>query len=95
MAPESAEPSGEKPRDDYDSPWKEILALRFPDFMAFFFPEIARQIDWTRGYETLDKELRQISRESHVGFRLADNLLKVWKKDGIEAWVLAHVANGR
>jgi hypothetical protein len=91
MAPESAEPSGEKPRDDYDSPWKEILALRFPDFMAFFFPEIARQIDWTRGYETLDKELRQISRESHVGFRLADNLFKVWKKDGIEAWVLAHV----
>jgi hypothetical protein len=91
LTSESAEPFSEKPRDDYDSPWKEILALRFPDFMAFFFPEIARQIDWTRGYETLDKELRQISRESHVGFRLADNLLKVWKKNGIEAWVLAHV----
>lgn len=78
-------------RDDYDTPWKEILAFRFPDFMAFFFPEIAREIDWSRGYETLDKELRQIARESETGKRLADNLIKVWKTDGEEAWVLVHV----
>jgi len=43
--------------DDYDSPWKEILEWYFPDFMAFFFPHAAAQIDWSRGYETLDKEL--------------------------------------
>ncbi|MFW6373366.1 MAG: cytosolic protein [Thermodesulfobacteriota bacterium] len=78
-------------RDEYDSPWKEILSLYFQEFMEFFFPEIAKEIDWRRGYELLDKELRQITRESEVGFRLADNLVKVWKKDGQEAWVLVHV----
>jgi len=78
-------------RDDYDSPWKEILSAYFQEFMEFFFPHIAREIDWTRGYELLDKELRQITRESEVGFRLADQLVKVWKKDGEEAWVLVHV----
>jgi len=78
-------------RDEYDSPWKEILNLYFQEFMEFFFPDIAKEIDWRRGYELLDKELRQITRESEVGFRLADNLVKVWKKDGQEAWVLVHV----
>ncbi len=78
-------------RDEYDSPWKEILSLYFQEFMEFFFPDIAKEIDWSRGYELLDKELRQITRESEVGFRLADNLVKVWKKDGQEAWVLAHI----
>lgn len=78
-------------RDDYDSPWKEILSAYFQEFMAFFFPEIAREIDWSMGYELLDKELRQITRESEIGLRLADRLVKVWKKNGQEAWVLIHV----
>ncbi len=78
-------------RDDYDSPWKEILSTYFQEFMEFFFPKIAREIDWTRGYELLDKELRQITRESEVGQRLADHLVKVWTNDGEEARVLVHV----
>ena len=45
---------------DYDSPWKEMLDGYFPAFMAFFFPEAYRDIDWDRGYESLDKELQQI-----------------------------------
>lgn len=28
------------PRNDYDSPWKQVLELLFSDFMAFFFPHI-------------------------------------------------------
>ncbi len=42
---------------DYDSPWKEMLDGYFPAFMAFFFPEAHTDIDWTRGYESLDTEL--------------------------------------
>lgn len=76
---------------DADTPWKEILTHYFPDFMAFFFPRIATKIDWTRGYEVLDKELRQITRESEIGGRIADHLVKVWKTDGRETWVLVHV----
>jgi hypothetical protein len=79
-----------KSRDDYDSPWKDILGIYFKEFMEFFFPEIAKKIDWSKGYTLLDKELRQITREAEQGKRLADRLVKVWKKDGGEVWVLAH-----
>ncbi|QTA84065.1 hypothetical protein [Desulfonema magnum] len=76
--------------DDYDSPWKDILGIYFEEFMRFFFPWVADKIDWSRGYTLLDKELKQITREAERGKRLADRLVQVWKKDGGEAWVLAH-----
>jgi hypothetical protein len=76
---------------DFDSPWKEALALYFPAFLAFFFPEAYAAIDWSRGYEALDKELQQVVRDAELGRRLVDKLFKVWRKDGQEAWVLVHV----
>lgn len=78
-------------RHDFDSPWKDIVKEYFERFMEFFFPDVADKIDWNRGYTSLDKELRQITREAEVGSRLVDNLLKVWKKNGEETWVLVHV----
>ena len=39
--------------DDYDSPWKDILERYFPEFMALFFPGVFREIDWSKGYESL------------------------------------------
>ena len=50
--------------DDYDSPWKEIMEVYFNDFMAFFFPDIAEEVDWDRGYTFLDKELQQVVRDA-------------------------------
>ncbi|MGK7947100.1 MAG: transposase [Microcystaceae cyanobacterium] len=78
-------------RTDYDNPWKEALSIYFRDFMTFFFPDIEINIDWERGYEFLDKEFQQIIRESELGKREADKLVKVWRKDGEEVWVLIHV----
>ena len=77
--------------DDYDSPWKEILERYFPDFMAFFFPHAAAQIDWSRGYETLDKELAQVVQDAELGRRYADKLLRVFLIDGSEEWLLVHI----
>jgi hypothetical protein len=77
--------------DAYDSPWKEILELYFPDFMQFFFPQIHRDIDWRRGYDFLDQELQQVVRDAELGKRLADKLVKVWKRSGEETWVLVHI----
>jgi hypothetical protein len=45
------------PNDDYDNPWKTVIELYFREFMAFFFPEIASDIDWERGFVFMDKEL--------------------------------------
>ncbi len=75
---------------DYDSPWKEMLENYFPAFMVFFFPDAYRDIDWDRGYESLDKELQQIVRDAELGKRLADKLMKVWRLSGEEQMVLIH-----
>jgi hypothetical protein len=77
--------------DEYDSPWKEALERYFPAFLAFFFPEAHAGIDWSRGYEFLDTELQQVVRDAELGRRLADKLVRVWRRDGEEAWVLIHV----
>ena len=78
-------------RADYDNPWKEALSLYFQPFMAFFFPEIHANINWSRGYEFLDKEFQQVVRDAEIGRREADKLVKVWRGDGVEVWVLIHI----
>ena len=59
--------------------------------MAFFFPRAHAEIDWTRGYEMLDKELQPIVRQSKLRRRYVDKLVKVWLKNGEERWLLIHV----
>ena len=76
---------------DYDGPWKEMLDHYFPAFMTFFFPTAAAEIDWPRGYESLDTELHQIVRDAALGTRLADKLIRVWRRDGVEQFVLIHI----
>src|SRR5271168_2202693 len=76
---------------DYDSPWKEALDFYFEPFLELLFPQAHRLIDWSRGYEALDKEFQQVVRESEVGRRYVDKLVKVWTKGGVECWVLIHV----
>ncbi len=78
-------------RGDFDSPWKDILEYYFEEFIAFFFPLAYTEIDWTRGYEFLDKELQQVVRDAEFGRRFADKLIKVWRKNGQEQWVLIHL----
>jgi hypothetical protein len=76
---------------DFDSPWKEALERYFPKFLAFFFPAAHADIDWKRGYEFLDKELQQITRDAELGRRLVDKLARVWGHDGEEDLVLIHI----
>lgn len=77
--------------DDYDSPWKEALERYFPAFLEFFFPQSYAEINWEQGYEFLDKELQQVVRDAALGLRLADKLVRVWRKGGAETWVLIHI----
>jgi hypothetical protein len=59
--------------------------------MAFFFPQAYEDIDWSRGLEFLDKELQYAVRLAGRGRHTVDKLVKVWRKDGEEMWVLTHV----
>ncbi|MCI5135371.1 MAG: hypothetical protein D3920_09935, partial [Candidatus Electrothrix sp. AW2] len=63
---------GATERQDFDSPWKEILECYFQEFITFFFPEIAEETDWERGYLFLDKEFQQVTRDAELGRRYAD-----------------------
>jgi hypothetical protein len=76
---------------DYDSPWKEALDVYFGPFLALFFPHIHRDIDWSRHYEMLDKELQQLLPKAAQGRRTVDKLVKVWRKNGAEAGILIHI----
>jgi hypothetical protein len=76
---------------DFDTAWKEALEALFEPFMSFFFPEAHRDIDWTREVLMLDKELEQIAPESELGRHVVDKLVKVWRTNGQDEWVLVHV----
>ena len=78
-------------RDEYDSPWKQLLERFFPEFMAFFFPGAHSQIDWDAGYEFLDKELARVARDATLGQRYADKLVRVQRREGGESLVLVHI----
>ena len=78
------------PRARYDEGWKEAIRTFFPQFMDFFFPDIAQHIDFSKQVEFLDKELSRISRRG-LGRRRADTLVKVSLMDGGERWILVHV----
>lgn len=77
--------------DDYDSPWKEALERYFPDFMAFFFPTVAEQIDWDQPPVFLDKELREVVQDAEQGKRFVDKLVRITRLGGVEDWVHIHV----
>ena len=76
---------------DFDNPWKETLERFFPEFLAFFFPHAHADVDWAKGYEFLDKELKRVTREAAMGERRVDALVKIWHKNGVETWVLVHI----
>ncbi|MBF0226963.1 MAG: cytosolic protein [Desulfobacterales bacterium] len=77
-------------KKDYDSPWKTIIEKYFRELIEFYFPDILDAIDWTKGYEFLDKELKKITKESKVGKRYVDKLVKVYLTTGNERWILIH-----
>jgi predicted transposase YdaD len=77
---------------EQDSSWKEILDQYFPEFMEFFFPQIHRDIDWSRPPEFLDKELEQLFNDGLAGKRMVDKLVKVYRLDAKEpTWLLIHL----
>jgi hypothetical protein len=78
-------------RTDFDSPWKEALEYFLAPFLAFFFPQIHRDIDWSRGYESLNKEFQKIARAARSRRAYADALFKVWRLNGEESWLLIHI----
>jgi Domain of unknown function (DUF4351) len=81
----------DKPRADQDSPWKLVLRQYFREAIEFFFPDIAKAIDWTKPIEFLDKEFQKITPDAEIGRRFADQLVKVHRKRGAPLILLLHL----
>ncbi len=75
---------------EFDSPW-DALDLFFEQFLLFFFPSLHAAVDWSRGYESLDNELREIMRDAESGTKLADKLFRVFLRSGENVWLLIHL----
>ena len=59
----------------YDVPWKVALTHAFRAFMAFFFPELCAQIDWSVRPRFRDKELAGIAMVYGPDSMVADKLV--------------------
>ena len=76
---------------DFDGAWKEALEQYFRPFLEFCFPHITTQVDWTKQFEFLDKELEKVVHDAAMGDLSVDKLVKVYRLDGKEGWLLIHV----
>ena len=74
-----------------DTLWKGIIENLVDDFIRHFFPDYVEEIDFERGFEFLDTELQKLMPDNPGQNRHADKLIRVWLKDGQEAWFLIHV----
>jgi hypothetical protein len=84
-------PPEKRAQDDYDSPWKQAIRAYFQDFMGFYFPNAAAQIDWMAPHTFLDQELEQVVHDAELGKRLADRLVSVTLLAQAEVLVYIHL----
>jgi hypothetical protein len=75
-----------------DTLWKGIIEDLCEDFLLYFFPEWAsKEVDFSKGFEFLDKELDELFPENIQKKRYADKIIKVFTKSGKEQWILVHI----
>jgi hypothetical protein len=72
--------------------WKGIIEDLFADFLRFFYTGADELFDMDKGFEFLDKELGQLYPGKDIKDpKFVDKLVKVYKKDGTEEWLLIHL----
>jgi hypothetical protein len=76
---------------NFDGGWKLAVTRFFPLFMNLLFRGAYDQIDWKRGFVSLDKELEAVFPKGKSGRKHVDLLFKVWLNDGSQQWVLIHI----
>jgi hypothetical protein len=80
-------------RHDKDILWKGLLEWVFDDLLRFVFPNADMLFNMEKGFAFLDKELAELYPEPEKASdtRVVDKLVKVFRKDGGEEWVLIHI----
>lgn len=72
--------------------WKGIIEDLFSYFVWYFLPDLAKnEMDFSKGFEFLDKELASLLPESERKKRYADKLVKFYTKSGEPIYMLLHI----
>lgn len=86
-----------KPYVSHDTNWKMAIEGLFEHFMEFFFPALAKEIDYSKKPEFLEQEFHAITEgytkdeKGTKGRVVKDKLIKVHLLDGGEEWILIHI----
>src|SRR5579871_1751395 len=80
-------------RHNKDILWKGLLEWVFDDMLRFLFADADKIFNLQRPFGFLDKELAELypEPEKRADIRFVDKLVKVFRKDGEEEWVLIHI----
>jgi hypothetical protein len=73
----------------FDKLWKSATEEFFEDFLWFFLPELAEQVDFSVPHEFLEQELKAAVTDKNT--KSADKLVKVKLKNGEEKWIFVHI----
>jgi len=77
---------------DKDTQWKDLIEELFPDFVAFFLPDIYPDINFNIPYLFLEQEFPKIVPEYFTeGKVINDKLVRVELKNGKEQLLLIHI----
>jgi hypothetical protein len=76
---------------DYDGLWKKLINELFEEFVLFFAADLFEEIDFLREPEFLQQELFQEIIQEKKGKQVADQVVKVFLKNGKEKWILIHI----
>ncbi|TAE10634.1 MAG: hypothetical protein EAZ95_14560, partial [Bacteroidetes bacterium] len=72
--------------------WKGIIEDLFDDFLWYFLPDLAQnEVDFSQGFEFLDKELDSLLPENERSKRHADKLVKFYTKTNKIGFALLHI----
>lgn len=78
-------------KTDFDGLWKKVIYELFEEFILFCIPDLHEAIDWQNQPEFLQQELFKEIIEEKKGKQVADQIVKVFLKDGKESWLLIHI----
>jgi len=78
------------PRAENDGAWKHILKIYLKDFVAFFWYEAFKEIDWEKPYELLEQEYLPVSMKKNMKKHNVDKLFRVCLKGVENICILLH-----
>lgn len=55
-------PQPNRYRTYFDEAWKKVIERFFPPFLLFFAPKLYQDVDFSKRFTFLDKELGQLSK---------------------------------